>query len=146
MAKTLTSEVVAGDAIKDFYNEEFNFESLHIENPTAGILENVDISAYPVVVDLANNKATLCSAATLNTATGIVAVRGKIESLAASGLSPQEYAVLVRGPGVLWKSGFPTSDYADAAFDLDTFETRMKLISNIVVRNGAGTITGTQTT
>lgn len=145
MATELTGVDIAGDAIKYFVSEAFCMESLVIRNNTGADRSNFNLAGMPVVIDLGNGRADLILATGENTATGIIAAKDEIESLADAASTTKKYPVLVRGPAILLEDGFPDNDPAGTAYTKATLHTRFETLDSIVVRTKSSVLSQTQT-
>lgn len=62
-------------------------------------------------------------------------------SIANNASTPDSYLILVRGPGIIVRDGISAKDEADADFDLDALETRLKALDILVKDQPAASVT-----
>ena len=83
--------------------------------------------------------ATLCLAATIGSANGIL-VEGPIIKDVAAGTTiavSALYTVLVEGPAVVAEDKLPTADIDDGAFNMTTFKTQLGVM-NVRFKDNSG--------
>lgn len=146
MVTTLTKGNIAGDVIKYFLTEEYSMEEFVLHNAGLADYTDFDIGGRPVDLTTVAGKATLVEGGKEADASGIVATKGHIDSLAAAADTPKKYAIL-RRIGVVWESGMHVLDPAGAAIVPADVGAALNAIAGGIVSKTGGTTQGsTQTT
>ena len=148
VSTVLTKQAIAGDTIKNHYDEEYTMESAVLENAGLGQYTDFEIGGMPVV--LAAGVATLVEdglvGADQTDANGIVATKGKV-TLATTASTVEKYLILVRGPAVIWSNGIAPEDGLGVAIVAATIATALAAESPpIITAVGGGALVEEQTT
>ena len=148
VSTVLTKQNIAGNAIKNHYDEEYTMESCVLKNGGLGAYTDLEVAGMPVVV--AAGVATLVEdglvGADQTDANGIVATKGRV-TLATTVETVEKYVVLVRGPAVIWSNGIAAEDGLGVAIVAATIATALAAESPpIITAVGGGALVEEQTT
>lgn len=128
---TLSKSVRGGDVLLSYESEEYCIRSCYVKAPAnvAASVDLEDMAGYPVIIpDIEADEpltATLCLAATLGSANGIILHGPIIATLVANTSTVAQYSVLVKGPAVVAEDKLPTADVDDGALNMTTFKTQL---------------------
>ncbi len=148
VATVLTKQNIAGNAIKNHYDEEYTMESAVLENGGLAQYTDVEVAGMPVV--LAAGVATLVEVGLVGAdqtdANGIVATKGRV-TLATTAATVEKYLILTRGPAVVWNDGIAAADGEGTAYTKATIATALAAVSPpIITKLGGGALVEEQTT
>lgn len=142
---TLTSQPLASDFIRHYWDQAYSFESVYLRN-TGGSDIVVETAGVPVKVGSGDQYDVVVATDEAN-ATHFVITRAKV-TIPAGGKTQSKVTVVARGPVVIEKSGIPAKDYAGASYNVTALEARFAAMSPIaVVRdNSANLVASPRTT
>ena len=145
---TKTRTPIAGDFLKRYYNGEYCFVSMKIDNNVVDLTAQ-DIAGQPVVVDSPSaGSCRFVQDTAEGTTTGFIVEKAKL-TLANGSVSTEKYLVLVRGPAVVYQEGIPANDVNGDAFTIATLVTRLTTNFSppvVVWTKPSGVLSGEHTT
>lgn len=139
----LDNKKLGDEVLRDMFAAGYNLEYKKLHNSTSSEI-TVDLAGTPTKASGSNVQPVLDSDEA--NVTGIIVSTGKV-TLAASAVSAVPYAVLVRGPAIISKSGIQANDVAGDALDVSALVTAIEALSpRIVVSDESSNLSEEHTT
>ena len=148
MGTPITKQKIAGDVIKNHYDEEYTMESAVLKNAGVGQYTDLEVAGMPVVISAGVASLVQVGLVSFDEAdtNGIVATKGKV-TLATTAETVEKYAILTRGPAIVWQNGLPAEDGLGVSFTPATLVTALAGESPpIITAPGGGALVEEQTT
>ena len=148
VSTVLTKQNIAGNAIKNHYDEEYTMESAVLKNAGLAQYTDVEVAGMPVKVVAGVANLIEVGLVTFDEAdtNGIIATKGRV-TLAAAAETVEKYVILTRGPAVVWNDGIAAADGEGTAYTKATIATALAGESPpIITALGGGALVEEQTT